>query len=701
MNIRANLSESRLRTPFIHFFSLLLLSVYAFAHNPGLLLQGNDGPTIISLAEAQGFLFGITPHLHGNFMEGIGNVFFPFNCIIQPGFWLAGHGNITVLSQVIIYCWFAFQLFISVLLIGYTHGFSRSTRYIAAWLLTLIAFPYFSEWRLYALTVNTPQFLNIITVFAIIDFGIQGIGARSWFSNFIYGAVIMLGTMIGLMLCPAHVLLVVPMLAASMIYSFALSNREAINRKLVVIAGVLLFLFALGWIQYYLGLMLNTAAVVFYSEMDHVQPSLLYVSILYHWNLTGARLGPLFFGASLAATLYIIRKIPAFKPLAITILIMQSIIVVAGTILTLISTSWTAPEPVYFEMLLLPFFALFIAQVCEQIFSQRKWALPASRYYFLLPLFFAIMVILIVRFEVPRSKTHLGYNLPPHATPVTDILEQEIALHQNAPFRGRVADILPHKGFIAQLTYFSALDLNTGNDHQSTGLWLKHIPTLHEYNQLLSPGFYFLYRNFLADRAADKPFRSWSNFSVVNPKILQLLGVKFVLADTPQIPGGQYRTKLTAAKNIPDLYLFEIKNPNIAGISAKKLIAANGVNQAAQLMREPAFNLQDAVVTTRADFPALTPVNNSVILLDTNGVRIKASSSGNSLLILPLEFTNCFHMNVISGSTPKLFRVDIALTGLLFTGKIDVVLDNRLSLFDNPRCRLKDYREFSQLLKNH
>jgi len=702
MNFFANFTPRKYRAAFVHFFSLLMLSLFAFSYNHGLLLQGNDGPTNISIAESQAFLFGITPHLHGNFLEGIGNISFPFNCIVQPGFWLVAHGNMSVLSQALLYCWFVFQLFVSVLLIGFNHDFSRHTRYIAAWLLTLIAFPYFSEWRLYPLTVNTPQFLNIITVFAIIDLGIQGMGARNWLTAISYGGIVLLGAMIGLMLCPAHVLLIVPMVLASLIYSLKLSSRDEIKRKLIVSAGVILFFGFAGWIEYYLGLMLNTAAVVFYAEMEHVHPSLLYVSILYHWNLDGAKLGPLFFCASLCAILYTILKVPKFKSLAITVLIMLCLILSVGTIATLLSTSWTAPEPIYFEMLLLPFFALIIAQVYEHISRQKRWAFPILlRYHWLLPFFFAVMVMLVIYFEVPHSTTHRGYHLTPHSTPVTEVLDNEIGLHQNALFRGRVANILPHKGFIDQLNYFSALDVNTGNDHQSTGLWLKHIPTLHEYNQLLSPSFFFLYRSFLSDRLEDKPFRSWSNFSVVNPKILRLLGVKFVLSDTPSIAGGYYRARLAQTNGIPNLYLFELKDSNTAGISVRNIIMSDGVRQAAHVMDDPAFNIQDAVVTNHNSIPKLVPASESIILLDNGGIRVKASSSGSSLLILPMEYSHCLHMNVISGSRPKLIRVDIALTGFLFTNKVDVILDNRLSLFDNPRCRLKDYREFSQLLKNN
>lgn len=687
------------RASFVYFFPLLILSLFAFSYNHGHLLQGNDGPTNVSIAESQAFLFGITPHLHGNFMEGLGNISFPFNCILQPGFWLVAHGNMSVLSQALLYCWFAFQLFFSVSLIGYNHGFSPRTRYIAAWLLTLVAFPYFSDWRLYPLTVNTPQFLNIITVFAIIDLGIQGMGARKWLTAISYGGIVVIGAMIGLMLCPAHVLLIVPMVLASLIYSLKLSSREELTRKLVISAGVFLFFILAGWVEYYLGLMLNTAAVVFYSEMEHVQPSLLYVSILYHWKLAGAKLGPLFFLISLGAILYTIRKIPKFKALAITILFMQCVSVIAGTILTLMSTSWTAPEPIYFEMLLLPFFALFIAQVCEYISKQQGWTIPALRYHGLLPLFFAVLVILVIRIQVPHSTHHQGYQLTPHSTPVETVLENEIGLHQNAEFRGRVANILPHKGFLDQLNYFSTFDALTGNDHQSTGLWLKHIPTLHEYNQLLSPSFFFLYRSFLVDQAEDKPFRSWSNFSAINPKILRLLGVKFVLSDTSTIPEGHYRAKLTASNRIPSLYLFELNDPNVAGISARKLIFADGAKHAAQLMDNPAFSIQDAVMTNQTLLPPLVPAKESAILLNTDGIRIKASSSGSTLLILPVEYSHCYRVTVLSGATPKLMRVDVALTGLLFTNKVDVILDNRLSLFDNPRCRLKDYREFSQLLK--
>lgn len=700
MNFRASITSFVKNNRFIHFLSLFILSVFAFTYNRGLLLQGNDGPTNISIAEAETFLTGISPYLHSNFLEGIGNIFFPFNLTFQPGFWLSAHGNMTAISQGLLYTWFAIQLFVSVLFIGYNYGFSKRTSYGAAWLLTLIAFPYFSMWRIYPLTVNTPEYLNIITIFALIDYGIQRMGNNGWLQSIPYVALVVFGVMLGLIICPAHVLLIIPLQLACLVYALMHApNKAAFQRKIILSIGILAFFAAVGWVEYFLGLMMNTAAYVFYAELEHIKPSLSFVSILYHGSDPGAKLGPIFFLASLGGVYYTFRYSPKFKALAITIAFMQCFSVLFGTLVMKMSHSWSAPEPIYFEMVILPFLALFLVHACLQASQKSKWSLQRLTNHQAAPLVFAGIIILAIYLWVPHSTHRQGLKLKPRSTAIVKILEDEIKLEQNSPYRGRVANILPHRNTVFQSALAGNLDHLTGNDHQSTGLWLRHIPTLHEYNQLLTPGFYYMYRTFLTDSSEGKPYRSWSNFSVVNPKILRLMGVKFVLSDAKVVPEGKFRAKVSSHVDVPDLYLFELNDVNTSGISASKVTFANSIQQTANLMSKREYDLGDAVLNAKVELPNLVEANNSSININKNGLHVTASSKGSSLLILPLEYSNCLRVDVRSGTKPTLMRVDIALTGLLFTGKTDVVLDNRVSLFDNPGCRLKDYLEFKQLWK--
>src|SRR5690606_27101355 len=134
---------------------------------------------------------------------------------------------------------------------------------------------------------------------------------------------------------------------------------------------------------------------------------------------------------------------------------------------------------------------------------------------------------------------------PPASNTITDLLEKEIALNPGSTFRGRVASIIADKGFSEQIAFANQMNSLIENDMQTTGLWLKNIPTLTEYNQIITPAFYRLTRDFLT-APEDRQNRSWTNFSKIDVKILRLLGVRFVLT-----PDASLLEKKRAHINVP------------------------------------------------------------------------------------------------------------------------------------------------------
>ena len=269
-------------------------------------------------------------------------------------------------------------------------------------------------------------------------------------------------------------------------------------------------------------------------------------------------------------------------------------------------------------------------------------------------------------------------------------MEKEIAIKPDTIFSGRVANIMPGMDWIKQCAYFLAVNGVTGNDHQSSGLWLKHIPTLHEYSQGITPGFYRIYRRFLSS-PTDTMYRSWSNFSEINIKILKLLGVRFIITSVPDIREATLRTQLKLDNySLPSLYLHELKDANIAGISAKHIIIAKTIMEAESIMAESKFELHDAIIMSNTEFSQsdLQPVSKSKLSIEKGGFHLQAESAGKTLLIVPIEFSHCLHLTPVSGIAPKIMRVDAALTGVLFNGNVDILLDNRTGPFANPRCKM-------------
>ncbi len=206
---------------FYHILILILVSLFAFTRNPDVLLMGNDGATGYSLAKEQLIFFGITPHLHTNLLEGLGNISIPYNLAVQPGYWFSVFINDGPFGMALLYAWFSLQLFISVLLIGWNHGFSKRVTYCSAWLLTLIAFPYFESFRIYPITSSMPNSISIIFVFSLMDIGIQRLGKENWFKTVRHGVFLLLGFTIGLITCPMLLPLLVPVTLLSTLLAFS------------------------------------------------------------------------------------------------------------------------------------------------------------------------------------------------------------------------------------------------------------------------------------------------------------------------------------------------------------------------------------------------------------------------------------------------------------------------------------------------
>jgi len=284
---------------FSNLTAIFLLSLVAFTYNPGMLFRGNDGPSGYSLAEEQLYYFGITPHLHSNFLAGISNISCPWNLAIIPGYWFGALFHTGNLDLAMVYIWFALQLFISVLLIGWNYGIPKRTTYAAAWILTLLLFPFFENFRIYSITSSCPYFLSNVLVFAILDIGIQRIGLGGWLKSLLYGAVIFSGLVIGMMICVPSLMLVAPVLLVTTIYSFTrITNRTQLLQKMVILLAILMIVILAGWIELFFGLILNSIGSFYNAEMSPgYQPDLAYASILFHGSLPGMKVGPWLFSA--------------------------------------------------------------------------------------------------------------------------------------------------------------------------------------------------------------------------------------------------------------------------------------------------------------------------------------------------------------------------------------------------------------------
>jgi len=110
---------------------------------------------------------------------------------------------------------------------------------------------------------------------------------------------------------------------------------------------------------------------------------------------------------------------------------------------------------------------------------------------------------------------------------------------------------------------------------------------------------------------------------------------------------------------------------------------------------------QSALVGRKID-GSLVPLQSSSMSMVNEDIRINARSAGLSLVVVPLEFSNCIELSdepsVASSSKPYLLRVNGLLTGVVFDRALNARLAFRTGPLHNASCRWRDYQDFLGML---
>jgi hypothetical protein len=80
---------------------------------------------------------------------------------------------------------------------------------------------------------------------------------------------------------------------------------------------------------------------------------------------------------------------------------------------------------------------------------------------------------------------------------------------------------------------------------------------------------------------------------------------------------------------------------------------------------------------------------------ETYGFHVEAESSGNSILVLPPQFSRCWSAE--GRGAPVLFRANLMQLGLRFSGKLDARLIFRYGPLFASGCRLMDIADIERM----
>lgn len=706
---------------FINGTSCFLLSLIAFRMNSPYLFYGTDGRFEVTLI-TQSSLF--TPVLLGytnSFIHSLGNIWFVFNPHVIPEYFLALSEKGIFTNFALSYAIAAVELFIGTYACARMAQVPQIAALLAAWIAPLLTFRYVQFGEIPSTFGAFPHYATIAALSAVMAGSLLQLDRQRLSFSLGIAGLFFLGISYIVIAAPTLIILVAPQFAMfGLISVLSAKNRPDVIFRLGVLGSVFAICLLAGYVHFLAGLVSYTAADMF-KGLSTRPATLQEISMLFWSPLQPFfTIERIFVALGLLGALWAAcRAAGLLRLTAIAFLGTASAIIAVG-FMHYFHHFWFGPAFWYFEGFLFPFHALFVALLVVEsgrvVIRIGLKAENVPKLTVLATLIIAIVPWLHIRHQQKISPpTNLPYYIPyPQAeTPVTKILKTEIALKPGTPFRGRAATLVGR--IFPDSTNVDIVGLwgiprflanhATGNTHDGAGLWQDSIPTLLEYNPLMTPPYFAFTRSFFTE-PVDLQLRNLVAMRHIDQRLLAVIGVRFVITDRPFAGGIHLRQVLNIPVNdaflkragIPQaitdfsLYLYELDNVNLGQYSPSSPLFARTASEMLALLGDPATNLSHSFVTAENITEKLSAGHMDEFLVESGRFVVKATSPGHSVLILPMEYSRCLNLrtNGSGGPSARLFRANLLLTGVVFEKELNATISYRTGPFAGSRCRLHD-----------
>jgi hypothetical protein len=378
------------------------------------------------------------------------------------------------------------------------------------------------------------------------------------------------------------------------------------------------------------------------------------------------------------------------------------------------------PNPFHMVYVLWPFHIIFLASLIETalgLLARATASWQASKQVATLAGQGALATALALPLcgvIVLKDASYFDLTTKPNA--ITDYLGAHNAVILGAPYRGVVATFVGshHREAISQpelSRVWTQLQLFNHNDFASYGLWTYHIPTLIQFSGVMTPQWYLMLSELLA-RPSDVHAHSTAIITVPNEAILKLLGVRFVIADYV-LPFGVERVSMPVEvmtewyrQQNPEYYgrgasfespvrLFELVGANLGNYSPSHVIEVGTAKEGVDHMRAAAFDGTRTVIVTEKLPRDFVPAREASMSVERGGLSVRASSAGESLLVLPAQYSHCWQLKDAPNAT--LFRANLMQLGIRFSGELSAQLRQLFGPLWHSHCRILDARDMERL----
>lgn len=687
--------SSQILTLVVDSIVLAVLGTYLFATNAGWsLTSGLDGQYVAVNVIAQNLFRDGIALIGWNPLQGMGGTWYPFNALLYPAFNVALLVDSDLPPVSLTMCIFMLELFWSTWFLARSVGMSLSSARLGAWCAIVLMFPLVGASPIYSIFSLAPQVATWVSVANLVVGCCFRMNMKELRWLWGGGAIALLLWQIAA--APLLVLVMVPgtvVLALAVVLGWK-NRANFISAAAMLLVAVAVFFLPLEFIR---GLAAYSAFSMFPGAFESVNHSLTSGSIIFHYAQGSA--GPLLFvlAAFGAACSMRFNTGPAcaFAGLA---LVSMALIVIATIAVSIWPNKWSGPNVVYFEFVLWPTYALLAVNGILLLVDRVRHNYLSGKVMSQASVFGIVCVLL---FFSP-SENAAAVPWPPKGTPITAELEARIGLKPGASFKGRVAnitgvDMTANYLWFPQHSHDHALWQRVGNDMRLVGLWFFGIPTFEEYSSTYSPALYVIARG-LQGWDGPKPFRSILTVGNANSRIMSMLGVNYVLSQS-DVTNAE-RVLEIETDGLESIGLYHFPMANISGVGVTSVERVDDARVLVRKLFDPKNDLRSVAYVKEDIQSGLSPVTETQIVVERNGLTVTAASEGRSLLVIPFEFSHCF--KITNSLTPiRIMRANLLNTAIEFSDRLNIHLTFEYGLFSNTRCRQQDAADLSEIRLNN
>lgn len=204
-------------------------------------------------------------------------------------------------------------------------------------------------------------------------------------------------------------------------------------------------------------------------------------------------------------------------------------------------------------------------------------------------------------------------------------------------------------------------------------LAIHGVPTVNSYGHRYSGPFYQFTNRALTD--GSQSIRAWTVYNRLNLNFASLFGVRVVIADRP-LDGLKFVREFAVVDGNGDkkrLYQYRVEDSNFNGIPISSIAEVDSFSGIIRGLDSQSGVLETAfdIDSSRMRGDGLVKPASFKITMTTSKVHLRGKAVGESVVLLPFEYSNCLRLESNDAKAATLMRLNGIQLAIRFTGLLD------------------------------